>query len=82
MHSIILAALGLLILASAGGSATHCTTRYDEALQRWESVCTDGSRATTHWDAGLQRYDTSLTKAPQGHMPPRSWPTPGKAPPR
>jgi hypothetical protein len=75
-----LAVAGLLTLASAAGSATHCTTWEDQALHRWVTTCSDGSRAVTRYDDQLKRFSTDVITPPNGDKPPHGWPVPGKAP--
>jgi cytochrome c553 len=52
MRPLILAALLILALASAALADTRCTTRYDEALQRWVTTC--AACVCCHDDGGLQ----------------------------
>jgi hypothetical protein len=81
MRSLMLAALGLLALASAGAaSTTHCTTREDPAFKRWVTECSDGSRAVTRYDETFNRYRTDVITPPKGNKPPYGWPVPGKVP--
>jgi hypothetical protein len=70
MYPMIIVALLTLVplIAQAGGTA-RCTTRYDEAFQRWRTECTDGSRAITKYDPQFQRYRTDVVTPPQGNPP-------------
>jgi hypothetical protein len=79
MRSITLTAGLMLALTSAAlADTTRCTTRYDEALQRWVTECTDGSRAITRYDAPFNRYRTDVITPPKDHKAPRGWSVPGK----
>jgi ferric-dicitrate binding protein FerR (iron transport regulator) len=42
----------LVLLSGSGwsGPTVHCTTREDQAFQRWVTECSDGSRAVTRYD--------------------------------
>ena len=38
-----------------------CTSTYDQLLNRWETVCPDGTRAVSTWNALLERWETIVT---------------------
>src|SRR5919201_3785030 len=43
-----------------------CTSTYDQLLNRWETVCPDGTRAVSTWNALLERWETCATKCCDG----------------
>jgi hypothetical protein len=61
-----LALVGLLAgaLSAGAGGPPRCWSRWDEGLQRWETECTDGSRAVSRWDEGLKAWRTDVVKPP------------------
>jgi hypothetical protein len=70
MRPLRLAALLMLTLASSAlADTTRRTTRQDEALQRWVTECTDGSRAVTRYNAPLNRYRTEVITPPRASRP-------------
>jgi hypothetical protein len=45
---IIASLVGLFLLASPGlGAAVNCTTYEEKTLGRWQTLCSDGTRATS-----------------------------------
>ena len=62
---IIIALVGLLALASPGlAAALTCTTYEEKTLERWQTLCSDGTRATSYWNATLGRWDTAVQPVP------------------
>jgi hypothetical protein len=54
----------LVLLSGSGwsGPTVHCTTREDQAFQRWVTECSDGSRAVTRYDEQVKQWRTEVTK--------------------
>ena len=63
--TLSLSLLTLLASAAWASNRVQCTTRWDEAFQRYVTECTDGSRAITRYDAGFQRWRADITKPAQ-----------------
>src|SRR2546426_8236707 len=63
--------LGLVspTLAGSGpaipGTPASCTTTYNQLLDRWETVCSDGTRAITRYDQLLDRDETTVLSGPR-----------------
>jgi hypothetical protein len=56
---------GFLGLASPSlGAAVNCTTYQEQTLGRWQTLCSDGTRATSYWNATLERWETTVRPAP------------------
>ena len=51
-----------------------CTSTYDALLNRWETVCPDGTRAVSTWNGLLERWETTVTAPPAGSTRPAPWP--------
>jgi hypothetical protein len=39
----------------------RCQTYEEKSLQRWQTICSDGTRAVSTWNATLERWDTAVT---------------------
>jgi hypothetical protein len=62
---IIVGLVSLLALASPGlGAALSCTTYQERTLGRWQTLCSDGTRATSYWNRTLERWETTVQPAP------------------
>jgi hypothetical protein len=60
-------ALTLLVaLATPAGAATppRCQTYPEPSMGRWQTICSDGSRAVSTWSPSLQRWETTVTPPP------------------
>jgi hypothetical protein len=56
---------GLLGLASPSlGAAVNCTTYEEKTLGRWQTLCSDGTRASSYWNGTLERWETTVQPAP------------------
>ena len=68
MHGLAMTA-GLLILCgltSPGLPATvHCTTYEEKTLQRWHTICDDGTRAVSRYNQLFDRWETTITESPR-----------------
>ncbi len=68
MHGLAMTA-GLMILlglTSPGLTATvRCTTYEDKTLQRWHTICADGTRAVSRYNRILDRWETTMTESPR-----------------
>jgi hypothetical protein len=62
----LLTLAGLLALASSALAAgtVRCTTYYEATLNRWQTLCADGTRGLSTWNGTLQRWDTTITPPP------------------
>jgi hypothetical protein len=47
------------------GTPASCTTTYNELLARWETVCSDGTRAITRHNPLLDRDETTVMSGPR-----------------
>jgi hypothetical protein len=50
-----------------------CPSTYDQLLNRWETLCPDGTRAVSTWNALLERWETVITAPPAGSPRPAPW---------
>src|SRR6266511_6061684 len=56
----------LLTLASPVWPATlRCTTYEEKTLQRWHTLCDDGTRAVSRYNRRLDRWETTITESPR-----------------
>jgi len=78
--------LAVLLLALASpalaGNSTRCLTYEEKSLGRWQTLCSDGTRAVSTWSATLQRWDTTVTPPPgqrcTGQLNPKTHPWEGR----
>jgi hypothetical protein len=63
----MLAILLLVVLVSPAlvGPAVRCTWTYSPTLNRYDSLCSDGTRAVSTWSPTLQRWQTTITNSPR-----------------
>jgi hypothetical protein len=54
----------LLTLASSAPAGTSCTTYEEKTLNRWQTLCSDGTRAISTYNRALQQWDTTVTSPP------------------
>lgn len=52
-----------------GPSNTPCTSTDDALLNRWLTVCDDGSRAVSTWNGLLERWETTVTPPAESPRP-------------
>jgi hypothetical protein len=43
-----------------------CTTYEEKTLQRWQTICNDGTRAVSRYNTVLDRWETTMTTSPRG----------------
>jgi hypothetical protein len=68
--------MGALLLVAAlelPPALQTCTSTYDALLNRWETVCLDGTRAVSTWNALLERWETTVLTPPAGRPQPPPW---------
>jgi hypothetical protein len=41
---------------------THCTTDEEKTMQRWQTVCDDGTRAVQTWNRTLSRWESTVIR--------------------
>ena len=56
-----------------GPPDTHCTSTYDQLLNRWETICLDGTRGISTWNALLERWETTVTRPSALPSQPPPW---------
>jgi hypothetical protein len=57
--------VSLLAQASPGlGAALTCTTYPEKTLGRWQTLCSDDTRAMSYWNGTLERWETTVQPAP------------------
>jgi hypothetical protein len=44
----------------------QCTTYEEKTLQRWHTICHDGTRAVNRYNKVLGRWETTITTKPRG----------------
>jgi hypothetical protein len=55
----------LLALASpALAGPVRCMTYEEKSLGRWQTLCSDGTRAVSTWSATLQQWQNTITSPP------------------
>jgi hypothetical protein len=55
----------LLSLASpALADQIRCSTYEDKSSGRWQTLCSDGTRATSYWNGVLGHWETTVQPAP------------------
>jgi len=57
----------LMLAAALLGSlpaGTTCTTSEEKILQRWQTLCDDGTRAVPTWNQTLSRWESIVTPPP------------------
>jgi hypothetical protein len=63
LMGVVLLILGLipaLVLAT-----TRCSTTYHKILDRYDTVCSDGTRAVSRYNPVLKRFDATITASPR-----------------
>jgi len=73
---------GLLVLGcvwvmpTLAGGPGRCTTHHEPTLNRWQTLCQDGTRSTSTWSTALRQWQTTVTpppgKTPTGRVNPRT----------
>jgi len=55
--------LALLAMAAPAlaGSPGRCTSYYETAMNRWQTLCADGTRATSTYSSALRQWQTTVT---------------------
>ena len=70
-------ALGLGLTPVALAGPVRCTTYHERTLDRWHTICADGTKAISTYNKTLDRWDTAITpppgKACTGQLNPRTW---------
>jgi hypothetical protein len=56
--------LGLALAHPALAGTLHCTTYEEKTLQRWHTICDDGTRAVSRYNKMLDRWETTITTSP------------------
>jgi hypothetical protein len=78
MHrSPIVTALGLLLGLALRPTPLptqpqNCITYEEKSLQRWHTLCPDGTRAIHRWNPVLERWESTIT--PPSQRPPKEKP--------
>ena len=60
-------ALAVLLVLGSGitlARSVRCTTYEEKAMQRLQTLCSDGTRATSSWSSSLQAWQTTVTPPP------------------
>jgi len=71
IHTIVILALLLLLTTPAWAGTTRCITYEEKTLGRWQTVCSDGTRAVSTWNRTLSRWESTVTPPP-GTAPSRT----------
>ena len=59
-----LAALALLLLTAPAWSTPRCLTYQEPTMQRWQTLCDDGTRAVSTYNQTLGRWESTVTPSP------------------
>jgi hypothetical protein len=46
-------------------ASTRCTTYEEKTINRWQTLCSDGTRAVSTYNRALARWDTTITGSPR-----------------
>ena len=57
-------ALAMLASPALAGGSVRCTTYEKNAMQRLQTLCSDGTRATSYWSPTLRQWQTTVTPPP------------------
>jgi hypothetical protein len=72
----LLVLLGLALVNPTLAGTLYCTTYEEKTLQRWHTICDDGTRAVSRYNTLLDRWETTITASPHhnctGRMNPRT----------
>jgi hypothetical protein len=55
--------LGLAIASPVWSGTPRCTTYEDKTLQRWHTLCDDGTRAVSRYNQLFDRWETMMTES-------------------
>jgi hypothetical protein len=72
----LFALLGLALANSTFAGTVHCTTYEEKTLQRWHTICDDGTRAASRYNTVLDRWETTITMSPRGRRTCTAHPNP------
>ena len=66
----------LLLATPVLAGPVRCQTYEGRSLGRWQTLCSDGTRATSRWNTVLDRWETTITPPPgqtcSGYLNPRT----------
>jgi hypothetical protein len=62
----LLGLLGLALVNPTWAGTLQCTTYEEKTLQRWHTICDDGTRAVSRYNRSLDRWETTITTSPPG----------------
>jgi len=72
----LLTLLRLALVNPTWAGTLQCTTYEEKTLQRWHTICNDGTRAVSRYNRVLNRWETTITTSPHsictGRMNPRT----------
>jgi hypothetical protein len=72
----LLSLLGLALASPMLAGTLHCSTYEEKTLQRWHTICDDGTRAVSRYNRILDRWETTITASPRntgiGRMDPHT----------
>jgi hypothetical protein len=54
----------LVLTNPALGGTLQCTTYEEKTLQRWHTICDDGTGAVSRYNRVLNRWETTVTTSP------------------
>jgi hypothetical protein len=57
---------GLALANPTLAGTLQCTTYEEKTLQRWHTICDDGTRAVSCYHTVLDRWETTITTKPRG----------------
>jgi hypothetical protein len=63
--AILLAVLLLALASAALAGPVRCTSTYSPTLNRYDSLCDDGTRSVSTWSPTLQQWQTTITASPR-----------------
>jgi hypothetical protein len=62
--SLLWLLLGLTLASPAWPDTVRCTTYEEKTLQRWHTICDDGTRAVSCYHQIVDRWETTITESP------------------
>jgi hypothetical protein len=63
--SLLWLLLGLTLASPAWPDTLRCTTYEEKTLQRWHTVCDDGTHAVSRYHQIFDRWETTITESPR-----------------
>jgi hypothetical protein len=63
-RTLVILALVFLASPALAGPTGRCTSTYSPTLHRYDTLCSDGTRAVSTWSPTLRQWTTTVTPPP------------------